>query len=136
MFAESWWLNYGGEHPQLQQLAIRILSQTCSGASRYKLKKSLAEKLLTKGRNPIEQQRLAALVFVHYNLNLQNFNLDTVKDFSSDDIDPLDDWVVDKAQPVLSQRDELTWMDLDCGDKTAGRGNSDIGESSLLKQEP
>ncbi|CAA2999801.1 uncharacterized protein LOC111406400, partial [Olea europaea subsp. europaea] len=43
------WTKYQEKCPQLQQLAIRILSQTCDGASKFKLM------LLTEGMNLIER---------------------------------------------------------------------------------
>ncbi|KAI3884693.1 hypothetical protein MKX03_016141 [Papaver bracteatum] len=36
----KWWSLYGGECPELQRFAVRILSQTCTGALRYGLKRS------------------------------------------------------------------------------------------------
>uniref|UniRef100_A0A1J3IPW9 Uncharacterized protein n=2 Tax=Noccaea caerulescens TaxID=107243 RepID=A0A1J3IPW9_NOCCA len=52
-------LEKASQHLKLQTFAIKILSQTCEGASRYKLKKSLAGKmLLTEGRSHCEQQHL------------------------------------------------------------------------------
>ncbi|KAL3506501.1 hypothetical protein ACH5RR_031883 [Cinchona calisaya] len=138
--AESWWLNYGSGRPQLQRLAIRILSQTCSGATKFNLKRDLVEKFLTKGENT-KQPWLAALVFVHYNLQLQNFNLGIAAEFSSYDIDPMDDLVVDNANAILSERDkesgELTWKDLAVGYTTKAREEGNPGNSNLhLKQKP
>ncbi|KAI3842174.1 hypothetical protein MKW92_013889 [Papaver armeniacum] len=69
---EKWWSLYGGECPELQTFAIRILSQTCTGALRYGLKRSLSEQLHMNGRNCVEQKRLNDLTFVHHNLRLQN----------------------------------------------------------------
>ncbi|XP_047331606.1 uncharacterized protein LOC124935196 [Impatiens glandulifera] len=68
----EWWSTYGGECPELQKLAVRILSQTCSGASRYQLKRTLAEKMLKNGQNCEDEKRLTDLTFVHYNLHLKN----------------------------------------------------------------
>ncbi|XP_047331598.1 uncharacterized protein LOC124935188 [Impatiens glandulifera] len=68
----EWWSTYGGECPELQKLAVRILSQTCSGASRYQLKRTLAEKMLKNGQNWEDEKRLTDLTFVHYNLHLKN----------------------------------------------------------------
>lgn len=112
-----WWSYYGGQCPELQRLAIRILSQTCDGASKYQLKKSVAEKLLTKGRNHIEQQRLNDLTFVHYNLQLRNFESGVSSDSLVEEIDPMNDWIVDEAQEVVLQNCEPTWIELDCVDK-------------------
>ncbi|KFK38639.1 hypothetical protein AALP_AA3G140700 [Arabis alpina] len=70
----EWWSQKASEYPELQSFAIKILSQTCEGASRYKLKRSLAEKLLlTEGMSHREKQHLEELAFVHYNLHLQRY---------------------------------------------------------------
>ncbi|XP_059641619.1 uncharacterized protein LOC132283648 [Cornus florida] len=107
-----WWSYYGGECPELQRLAIRVQSQTCDGASKYGLKRTLAEKLLTKGRNRIEQERLTDLTFVQYNMQLRNFKLGHTDGTVNEEMDPMDDWPVDEA----------AWMDVDCGDATADGG--------------
>ncbi|KAI8544867.1 hypothetical protein RHMOL_Rhmol08G0328200 [Rhododendron molle] len=134
-----WWSYYGGECPELQRLAIRILSQTCDGASKYQLKRSLAEKLLTKGRNYIEQQRLNDQAFMHYNLCLQNFKSgigSSSGHILGEEIDSMDDWIVDEAaQAALLQNCEPSWMELADADKTSagGRGvniREDGGDSS------
>uniref|UniRef100_A0A1D1XDA7 Ankyrin repeat domain-containing protein 30A n=1 Tax=Anthurium amnicola TaxID=1678845 RepID=A0A1D1XDA7_9ARAE len=65
-----WWLLYGGCSPELQGFAIRILSQTCSGALRFRLRRSLSERLHARGWNSIERQRLSDAEFLHYNLRL------------------------------------------------------------------
>ncbi|CAA7016287.1 unnamed protein product [Microthlaspi erraticum] len=69
----EWWGQKASQYPELQSFAIKVLSQTCEGASRYKLKRNLAEKLLlTEGRSQFEQHQLEKLAFVHYNLHLQS----------------------------------------------------------------
>ncbi|KAL1204840.1 hypothetical protein V5N11_017443 [Cardamine amara subsp. amara] len=69
----EWWAQKASKYPELQSFSIKILSQTCEGASRYKLKRSLAEKmLLTQGMSHSEKQHLEDLAFVHYNLHLQS----------------------------------------------------------------
>lgn len=72
----EWWAQKASEHPELQSFAIKVLSQTCEGASRYKLKRNVAEKLLlSKVVSPCEKQHLEELAFVHYNLHLQSSKL-------------------------------------------------------------
>ncbi|KAK9267001.1 hypothetical protein L1049_021395 [Liquidambar formosana] len=92
-----WWSNYGGQCPELQRLAIRILSQTCDGALRYRLKRSLAEKLLTNGRNQGEQQQLNDQAFVHYNLQLQHYESGRDGEIGDEELHSTDDWIEDKA---------------------------------------
>ncbi|CAN7075147.1 unnamed protein product [Brassica oleracea var. botrytis] len=68
----EWWAQKASQHPELQSFAIKILSQTCEGASKYKLKRSVAEKLLlTRGMSRFEEQHLEEFAFVHYSLHLQ-----------------------------------------------------------------
>ncbi|XP_019198469.1 PREDICTED: uncharacterized protein LOC109192333 isoform X4 [Ipomoea nil] len=108
-----WWSKYGDECPELQMMAVRILSQTCDGASKYNLKRTLAEALLTEGRNQIEQERLRDLAFVHYNLQLQNFKPDVCNDFSDEEIDPMDDWIVKRQHGSLIRYEEPVPIELD-----------------------
>lgn len=128
-FSAVWWSTYGEACPKLQKFAVRILSQTCNGASRYGLNKSMAEKLLTEGRNSLEQQKISDLAYVHYNMQLRNFVSGGNKNTVPDDIDPMDDWIVEKAQGVMSPNDEPTWMDLD-GRASSSRGSGSDGAGS------
>lgn len=93
-----WWSRYGGECPELQRLAIRILSQTCDGALKFQLKRSLAETLLIKGRSRTDQKLQNDLVFLRYNMQLRNFVPGKTNYAMCDELDPLDDWIVDNAQ--------------------------------------
>ncbi|CAF1704291.1 unnamed protein product [Brassica oleracea var. botrytis] len=69
----EWWAQKASQHPELQSFAIKVLSQTCEGASRYKLQSRLAEKLVfTEGTTSCELERLEDLAFVHYNLHLKS----------------------------------------------------------------
>ncbi|KAH0934156.1 hypothetical protein HID58_011273 [Brassica napus] len=69
----EWWAQKASQHPELQSFAIKVLSQTCEGASRYKLQSRLAEKLVpSEGMTSCEQERLEDLAFVHYNLHLKS----------------------------------------------------------------
>lgn len=120
----QWWSHYGSQYPELQRFAIRILSQNCDGALRYGLKRSLAEKLLTTGRNPIEQRRLSDLTFVHYNLQLQQFKSGEKFDIVAEEIDPMDDWVVDEAPEIVSQNVHSSSMNLDIDGAINGQGAS------------
>ncbi|KAF5181206.1 hAT transposon superfamily [Thalictrum thalictroides] len=68
----TWWSLYGGQCPELQKFAIRILSLTCCGALRYNLRRSSSEQLRTQGRECVEQERLNDLMFVEHNSRLQH----------------------------------------------------------------
>ncbi|XP_057967557.1 uncharacterized protein LOC131157427 [Malania oleifera] len=133
-----WWSYYGGQCPELQRLAFRILSQTCDGASRYRLKRSLAEKLLAKGRNLIEEQQLRDLTYVHYNLQLQHFNSGLNCDIDDEEIDSMDDWIANEVEGTDFQNGDSAWIDLDCGGTTISGGiiNGEGTSSFHPKEEP
>ncbi|XLV02478.1 hypothetical protein S245_016815, partial [Arachis hypogaea] len=67
---DQWWESYGCGAPNLQKLAIRVLSQTCS-SSGCERNWSIFEHIHSKKRNRLEHQKLNDLVYVHYNLRLQ-----------------------------------------------------------------
>jgi hypothetical protein len=64
------WETYGCSAPNLQKLALRVLSQTCS-ASGCEISWSMFEHMHSKKRNRLEHQRLTDTVFVHCNLRLR-----------------------------------------------------------------
>lgn len=113
LHAAEWWLNYGNHCPELQNFAIKVVSQTCDGATRFGLKRSVAEKLLAQGRNPNEEKLLKDLAFVHYNLQLQNFEPNKNGDIIAEEIDSMDDWIVYDGPEMMGEDDESAWMDLD-----------------------
>lgn len=67
---DQWWESYGCGAPNLQKLAIRVLSQTCS-SSGCERNWSVFEHIHSKKRNRLEHQKLNDLVYVRYNLRLQ-----------------------------------------------------------------
>ncbi|KAL0404286.1 UNVERIFIED_CONTAM: hypothetical protein Sradi_2069400 [Sesamum radiatum] len=75
-----------------EKLAIQILSQTTS-SSGCEWNWSVFERIHTKKRNRLEHQRLNDLVYVHYNLRLQN----RVK-YSKRPYDPVDYECIDKSE--------------------------------------
>eukprot|EP00253_Pinus_taeda_P012588 PITA_12588 len=103
-----WWIDYGTEAPQLQEFAIRVLSQPWSVSS-CEINWSVFQHIHSKKRNRLEHERLEKLVFIYYNL------LTLAKQVQPKDTDPilLDtidfefDWVVEES-PDLSWLDEET----------------------------
>ncbi|XP_073311182.1 uncharacterized protein [Primulina huaijiensis] len=92
---ETWWSIHGVEYRELQRCAIRILSQTCDGASKFNLTRSFAELMLTNGDEQIEIKALTDLTYVHYNMRLQNFDDSREKGITIDEIDPQSGWKYD-----------------------------------------
>ncbi|XP_047335648.1 uncharacterized protein LOC124939189 [Impatiens glandulifera] len=82
----EWWDSYGDECPELQMFAIRILSLTCS-SSGCERNWSAFEMVHTKRRNYLHQQKMNDLVFVMYNMKLNDTQVlrKYVEDVSSDD---------------------------------------------------
>ncbi|CAN1774427.1 hypothetical protein LINPERHAP1_LOCUS12943 [Linum perenne] len=58
--------------PLLQNIAIKLLSQTASSSSGCERNWSVFERIHTKRRNRLEHKKLSDLVFVHYNMRLQH----------------------------------------------------------------
>ncbi|KAH1159190.1 hypothetical protein GYH30_031087 [Glycine max] len=93
--ATYWWRMFGSQTPNLQKLAIKILSLTCS-ASGCERNWSVFEQIHSKNRNRLEHKRLHDLVFVKYNQQLkQRYNArDEIDPISLNDIDVCNEWLV------------------------------------------
>ncbi|KAJ1392032.1 Ribonuclease H-like superfamily [Sesbania bispinosa] len=105
------------ETPYFQQLAIRILSLTCS-ASGCECNWSVFEQVHTKSRNKLEHKRLHDLVFVKYNQALhRSYNLkDEIDTISLNGIDDCNEWIIGEMdgeegedERVHEGDDDLTW---------------------------
>ncbi|XP_065634100.1 uncharacterized protein LOC112022367 [Quercus suber] len=114
----SWWEQFGLGAPDLQSFAIRVLSQCCSATS-CERNWSTFEYVHSKKRNRLEHKRVNDLVFVHYNLRLQERNIQRNKyaldPISLDNIDLMGDWVAE--EPALLNPDDINW---DCLNEPAG----------------
>jgi len=84
--ATLWWESCGGVGKKLQNLAMRILSLTCS-ATGCERNWSIFDQMHTKRRNSLEQQRLNALGFVKYNIQLERRQ--KVREEKGDTYDPI-----------------------------------------------
>ncbi|XP_026450828.1 uncharacterized protein LOC113350947 [Papaver somniferum] len=115
----SWWLCYGAEYPCLQKIAVKILSQTntSSGSERNW---SVFERIHTKLRNRLLSSRLNDLVYVQYNLKLEqqrikgkarrhNIDVHDVHSLLGDD--NMLDWIAGEDEtPVLPQEEQ--WLNI------------------------
>ncbi|KAL5544317.1 hypothetical protein UlMin_008101 [Ulmus minor] len=101
-----WWESFGGGCKELQNLAIRILSLTCS-ATGCERNWSTFDQVHSKRRNRLEQQRLSALVFVKYNLQLEARHKKRILEnelynpICLSDLESNDEWITEKEDPVL-----------------------------------
>ncbi|KAL6584924.1 hypothetical protein OROMI_004213 [Orobanche minor] len=107
-----WWESYGEECKELQELAIKVLSLTCS-ATGCERNWSIFDLVHSERRNRLEQQRLNALVFVKYNIQLElrqrkrgdNYDPICLSDMESDD-----EWITEVEEPCLAG--DTSWMDV------------------------
>ncbi|KAG5020141.1 hypothetical protein JHK82_016051 [Glycine max] len=114
-----WWRMFGSQTPNLQKLAIKILSLTCS-ASGCERNWSVFEFIPNK-RNRFEHKRLHDFVFVKYNQQLkQRYNArDEIDPISLNDIDVCNEWLVGEMDQdddndagndlVFEDDDALNW---------------------------
>ncbi|XP_024927992.3 uncharacterized protein LOC107412863 isoform X2 [Ziziphus jujuba] len=150
----TWWSLYAADYPDLQRLAVRILSQTCN-IIRCDRSWSMFERTHSKKKNRLEHQRLNDLLFVHYNLHLQQRRSETSKTrYSRGMLDPICleatdanmvDWLDD---PGVNDNEDLSWMDVtipcektlpsnsakstdDSNDSTDDRGSDDARVGKL-----
>ncbi|XP_057432600.1 uncharacterized protein LOC130725380 [Lotus japonicus] len=112
-----WWESYGRDGNELQKIAMRILSPTCS-ATGCERNWSVFYQIHTKRRNKLEQQRLNALVYVKYNLQLEMRQ--KTREEKGDNYDPIclsdiesdDEWITEKETPCLPGPGDDSWMDI------------------------
>uniref|UniRef100_A0A6N2LXR6 HAT C-terminal dimerisation domain-containing protein n=1 Tax=Salix viminalis TaxID=40686 RepID=A0A6N2LXR6_SALVM len=108
----SWWEQFGIDTPELQKFAIRVLSQCCS-ATGCERNWSVFEFIHSKKRNRLEHKRLNDLVFVRYNLKIQQRNMSRTRDaldpISLDNIDLLNEWM----RTGLLDGDDISWESIE-----------------------
>ncbi|XP_045831497.1 uncharacterized protein LOC123922868 [Trifolium pratense] len=122
------------------QPAIRILGQT-SSSSGCERNWSFFERIHTKRRNRLEHQRLNDLVYVAYNLRLQNRGKPNKIYYDPIDYEPIDDidfWVNEEAPPENSSRnnkgdDEFDTSDfvVEADNDVGGSNGEDVGISNV-----
>ncbi|KAL4365582.1 uncharacterized protein [Arachis hypogaea] len=101
---DQWWESYGCGAPNLQKLVIHILSQTCS-SSGCERNWSIFEHIHSKKRNRLEHQKLNDLVYVHYNLMLQQRNETRKQVYDEICLDAFEDhseWILKDSPPFLT----------------------------------
>ncbi|XP_025607990.2 uncharacterized protein [Arachis hypogaea] len=103
-----WWRTYGHEAPNMQDLAIKILSLTCS-ASGCERNWSIFEHIHTKKKNRLDHERMESLVFIKYNQQLiERYNLkDEVDPIALNDIDECNEWLVGEIGTTTFRDDSV-----------------------------
>ncbi|CAD6249621.1 unnamed protein product [Miscanthus lutarioriparius] len=122
---DEWWETYDRSAPNLQKLALRVLSQTCS-ASGCEISWSMFEHVHSKKRNRLEHQRLNDIVFVHCNLRLRQRSKTSTRNYDPISLDEIrkgnEAWVVEDNPPRLNAEElnefqnELSALSIKCSD--------------------
>ncbi|XP_058768459.1 uncharacterized protein LOC131642205 [Vicia villosa] len=139
----EWWRRYGAKTPNLQLLAIKILSLTCS-SSGCERNWSAFEYIHSKKRNRLEHQMLQDLVFIKYNQNLkERFDSDDLIDpvVLEDDFDTHNLWLLggeDEAQPkpdndMVFDGEDLSWLDVEIASGAAEPAINTRSQATLQK---
>ncbi|KAI8559907.1 hypothetical protein RHMOL_Rhmol04G0212400 [Rhododendron molle] len=137
--AAEWWIHYGVSAPQLQKVAVKVLSQITS-SSNCERNWSTFILIHTKTRNQLKYQKLNKIVNMYYNMRLKirhatrrsdeerddHFNPINL-DYIFDEDDPLAEWLQEEEHAILDDVDNSEW--LDTGD-TQNPQNVDLSENS------
>ncbi|XP_061351356.1 uncharacterized protein LOC133296400 [Gastrolobium bilobum] len=125
-----WWNSFGDDCKELQTIAIRILSLTCN-ATGCERNWSVFDQIHSKRRNCVEQQRLNALVFVKYNLQLEirqkqrEEKGDTYDPICLSDLDSDEERISEQEEPCLMDEESLMdvheCFNIDEGDQSKKR---------------
>ncbi|XP_066324257.1 uncharacterized protein [Miscanthus floridulus] len=108
MLADEWWETYGCSAPNLQKLALRVLSQTCS-ASGCERSWSYFEHVHSKKRNRLEHQRLNDIVYVHCNLRLRQRSKIRTRNYDPISLEQIgmgnEAWILEDSPPRLNSEE-------------------------------
>ncbi|KAG8057269.1 hypothetical protein GUJ93_ZPchr0002g24816 [Zizania palustris] len=135
----AWWDNFGNETLELQNLAMRVLSQCCS-ATVCERNWAIFEYIHSRKISRLERSRLNDVVFLHYNQKLRERNFhrrkDAIDPISLDNIDVLEEWV--SEEPSFLCTDDLNWESIDapfaeptCGEEFVAIADDEAPTASL-----
>nr|GMC88551.1 Alanine--tRNA ligase [Ipomoea batatas] len=116
----AWWQQHGINCLELQRIAVRILSQTCSSFG-CEHNWSIYDQVHSQRHNYLAQKRLNDVIYVHYNLRLRERQR---RKMSSDPIildsvlqeSLLYDWTVESEKQVLQEDEEVLYSEMDLGE--------------------
>ncbi|KAL5706427.1 hypothetical protein ACHQM5_024595 [Ranunculus cassubicifolius] len=121
----AWWQQHGINCLELQRIAVRVLSQTCSSYG-YDHNNSSAYEQIHHGKkgNHLAQKKLNDLIYVHHNLRLkeQQWVRKIENSTSGHDNDNvlfeslLDDWTVESEKESRLQEEEVVGNEVEQGE--------------------
>ena len=111
LVSNAWWEMFGTKVPNLQRIAICILSHP-SSASGCERNWSLFEHIHSKKCNRLAMKKLNDLVFVHYNLRLRHRQINGTDSspIVLENVDPHAEWNIEIVDLVFSYED-MEWVD-------------------------
>ncbi|XP_019239151.1 PREDICTED: uncharacterized protein LOC109219174 [Nicotiana attenuata] len=133
----AWWQQHGINCLELQRIAVRILSQTCSSFG-CEHNWSLYDQIHSQRHNRVAQKRLNDVTYVHYNLRLRDRQ---IRKMSYDPIfldsvlqeNLLYDWIVESEKPVLQDDEEVLFNEMELGEYENDFMDHDGGNADLRK---
>ncbi|XP_041996329.1 uncharacterized protein LOC121746510 isoform X2 [Salvia splendens] len=116
----AWWQQHGINCLELQRIAVRILSQSCSSFG-CEHNWSVHDQMHRHRQNRLSQKRLNEAIYVHYNLRLRERQMRkrSSKSTSLDSVlqeDLLYDWIVETEKQALQEDEEILYSEMEHGD--------------------
>ncbi|KAJ0113070.1 hypothetical protein Patl1_00793 [Pistacia atlantica] len=113
----AWWQQHGISCLELQRIAIRILSQTCSSVG-CEHTWSTYDQIHCKRRNCLSRKRWNDLTYVHYNVRLREHQMgrkfDDVISFDNTMLENiLDDWLVESEKQSVQEDEEILYNEME-----------------------
>ncbi|CAI9109764.1 OLC1v1009659C1 [Oldenlandia corymbosa var. corymbosa] len=113
----AWWQQHGINCLELQRIAVRILSQTCSSFG-CEHSWSMFDKMYSRRHNHTAQRRLNDIIYVHYNLRLRERQIrkrsgDSIPLESILDETLLYDWIVEAEKQSIQEDEEISFSDME-----------------------
>lgn len=113
----AWWQQHGISCLDLQRIAIRILSQTCSSIG-CEHTWSPYDRVHNKRHNCLSRKRWNELTYVHYNLRLREHqlgsrpdDLNSLDNFVTES--NLDDWLVEEEKQATQEDEEILHSEME-----------------------
>ncbi|KAL6190756.1 hypothetical protein ACLB2K_037150 [Fragaria x ananassa] len=112
----AWWQQHGICCLELQRIAVRILSQTCSSMG-CEHNWSIFDQMYSLRSSRLSQNRSSDLMYVHYNLRLRE--LQVRRGNSSVSLDNillehlLKDWIVDTGRTNFPESEEVLYSEME-----------------------
>ena len=105
-----WWQQHGVNCLELQRLAVRILSQTCSSFG-CEHNWSIYDQIHCERQNRLAHKKLSDFIYTHYNLRLRERQIRQSNELMSLDSalleGLLDDWIVEGGRQAVKD-DEVS----------------------------